>query len=157
MKKIIFVFMIFFWAQSLCAVEKGLWIELDYSKLSAAEATAKLSANPASEVDVEKKCIVTMAKQANSQIDLKGAIRMYQSKKTKQKYLIYALLTEKEIKDLKLLQLKECKIISDNLKGIPEALHIEYFGEKVILDSSEVGYDAKKNYPYFNVFAGVEP
>lgn len=102
--------------------------------------------------------------QANPELNPKGGPRMYRSKVNNMKYLLYVHVPRSlalEFRGLPNVIDDRIRWTSNALKDLPNAIHAEYFtgvlGQRVVLDPNEAGYDPSKNYPYFNIFAGVSP
>ena len=100
--------------------------------------------------------------QANPELNPKGGIRMYRSKLNNMKYLLYVhvpMNIAMEFRGLPNVIDENIRWSANALKDLPDIIHAEYFtgvmGERVVLDPDEAGYDADKNYPYFNVYYGV--
>jgi len=146
---------------------KSMWIEIDMSGYSPTvlrnffeieKGTSEWNA-----LSRKHQLIKEAVWQANPELNPKGGIRMYRSKVDNLKYLLYVHVPNQIASEYSGLP----HVIDDNIrwasgsyKDLPDAIHAEYWtgvmGERVILDPDEVGYDPNKNYPYFNVYFGVE-
>ena len=163
MKKIsvIVSFFIFIWAFNLSAQWRNAWIEVDLSAYTAAQITTffSITENSAAydSLSRPKKLILHCYWQARPD-------RLYRSKLNAKKWLVYIhfpLALADEIGSLPAIITDNVRFVGRNLRSLSTALHEEYFtgsgNGRVILNSTEAGYDSEKNYPYFNVFSGIEP
>jgi hypothetical protein len=89
--------------------------------------------------------------------------RVYKSKLTDKKYLVYVHFPKSLADELRALPTSITDHIGyagKNLRDLSTAIHEEYLtgaGQgRVILDADEVGYDKDKNFRFYNVFAGVQ-
>jgi hypothetical protein len=89
--------------------------------------------------------------------------RVYKSKLTAKKYLVYVHFPESLANELRALPASvtdHIGLAGLSLRSLSTAIHEEYLtgaGQgRVILDADEVGYDKDKNFRFYNVFAGVQ-
>lgn len=146
---------------------KNAWIEIDFSGYSPTAVMNFLQiekGTPEWDALSRKHQLIKEAVwQANPELDPKGGIRMYRSKLNNMKYLLYVhvpLALAQEFAGLPHVIDENIRWTGGSYKDLPDAIHAEYWtgvlGERVVLDPEDAGYDPNKNYPYYNVFFGVE-
>jgi len=134
------------------------WIELDLSEFTGTQIRTffdiVIGSPQYDALSNFKKAILRTVHQANPELNAAGGIRMYRSTLNARKWLMYLYFPEEAIQIYRNMPEQfsdNVRKVALNLVDIPEAIQTEYFGEVVDLE------DDTKNYPFFNVFAGVRP